>query len=406
MNARGWIWALVLLSCGGDAMGGASTVTTTGGATEETGTSGPEPPVLGPADCGDGAVTPGSLCFAASELAELADGSPARGFHDLNADGHQDLLVGRRHGLMVYHGAGDGSLVGEELLGENIDRVGVEVGVGDFNGDGIQDAVELFGDMFSLVRGVAGGGVMETLYIDGKGLSFAIADFDGDGLSDVVTTYGALLEHYRGDVSGSMPHQSPVGIGGEAQDVVAADIDGDGDIDVVTANVGTDDLSVLRNDGTGHFAPQEAIAVGPQPFSLAVADIDGDETLDLVVVMASGIQLLRGLGGGLFAAPTYTPVFSTSGLYSGFAAASLAMCELDGDAYPDLALVWRDNGNGRLLVFRGGPSGLAAAEVVQEDTYATDVICGDLNEDGLGDLLFTVRGEDGRLPARLLLSAP
>jgi hypothetical protein len=345
---------------------------------------------------------PGSLCFSVSEP---VNGGRAWGFHDLDVDGHQDLLVGGSR-LVVYRGAGDGSLDEGEILRDEIDRDGLEVGVGDFNGDGIRDAVELLGGMLALLRGTAGGGVMEAVYIDTHGSSIAVADFDGDGLSDVVTAGGVLLRHHRGDPSGSMLQRSPVGLGGEAQDVEAVDLDGDGDIDVITANLGTNDLSLLRNDGAGHFAPQEVIAVGPRPFEIEVVDIDGDGRLDLVVAMESGVQLLRGLGGGAFAAPIYTPVFSTFGLYSGFQAASLAVCELDGDGYPDVALSWHNNGSGRLLVLRGGPSGLAAPEIVQEDTYALHVICGDINEDGLADLLFTTRGENGESPARLLLSAP
>lgn len=409
MNTHGWICALVLVACGGEGMGGNTTIGSTGGEatgegpTGEAGTSTADDPVLGPEDCGDGVVVPGSLCFAVSEL---VDGTPAKGFHDLDLDGHLDLLMGGDHGLAVYRGGGDGSLVGGEILGDPIDNVGLAVGVGDFNGDGVRDAVELLGGMFSLIRVTTEGGVMETLYLGPSGSSFAIEDFDGDGLSDVVTAVGPLLRHYRGDAGGDLPQQPPVGIGGEARDVAVLDVDGDLDIDVITANSGTNDLSLLRNDGTGQFAAQEVIPVGPRPFAIRVADIDGDGRLDLVVVMASGIELLRGLAGGVFAAPTYTPVFSTFGLYPSFQAAWPAVCELDGDEYPDVALAWRNNGSGRLLVFRGGPSGLAAAEIVQEDTFAMHVICGDLNEDGLGDLLFTTKAGDGRNPARLLLSAP
>src|SRR5580765_5800973 len=71
---------------------------------------------------------------------------------------------------------------------------------------------------------------------------------------------------------------SPVAVGSFPADIAVADFDGDGNPDLATANLASNDVSVVLGDGGGGFsaAPGSPIAVGQTPLWLATADVDGD----------------------------------------------------------------------------------------------------------------------------------
>jgi hypothetical protein len=67
-----------------------------------------------------------------------------------------------------------------------------------------------------------------------------------------------------------------------------ADLDGDTVPDVVTANLFSDDVSVLLGNGDGSFQAAASFAAGDRPYSVAVADPDGDGVPDLVTANHRG----------------------------------------------------------------------------------------------------------------------
>jgi hypothetical protein len=58
--------------------------------------------------------------------------------------------------------------------------------------------------------------------------------------------------------------------------VFSIDLDGDGDNDLATANVHTDNVSVLLNNGDGTFQSAVNYAAGDAPESVFSIDLDGD----------------------------------------------------------------------------------------------------------------------------------
>ena len=78
-----------------------------------------------------------------------------------------------------------------------------------------------------------------------------------------------------------------------------------GDLDLAVAiSFASDDVSVLLGDGAGGFAAATKFTVGTAPYSVAVGDLDGDGFLDLAVanLVSGNVSVLLGDGAGGFAA--------------------------------------------------------------------------------------------------------
>jgi hypothetical protein len=84
--------------------------------------------------------------------------------------------------------------------------------------------------------------------------------------------------------------------------VVVADLNHDGLLDLVTANIISNDISVLLGHGDGTFAAEQRFAVGNSPTSVTVADLNGDLTLDVATTDygSSTVTVLLGRGDGTF----------------------------------------------------------------------------------------------------------
>ncbi len=177
---------------------------------------------------------------------------------------------------------------------------GINLGVGDVDGDGQADIV---------TAPRAGGGPHLRIFNQrGElqfqfmafpeafrgGVSIALADFTGDGRAEIVAATGRggsnLVRIF--DTAGTVRYQfvpyDPGYSGGV--NVAVGDVDGDGQPEVVTAPQGTARLPVRVFDKFGRkkaeFYPYQGFYRGG--VNLGVGDVDGDGTIDIVTAPGAG----------------------------------------------------------------------------------------------------------------------
>lgn len=274
---------------------------------------------------------------------------------DFDGDGFADLAYGDGR---VFFGNGGSTWTPVPQLTSALPTAGV--GVGDFDGDGRDDLVLAAGYQNHLraYRGNAN----RTFTLASSGLpstsasaanDVLMADVTGDGLLDIV-----FSQVYAGDGAGNWSAgvgMSPVVAVGSA--VVAADLDGDGVLEVLHANE-AQGIHVHRHLGGNNW--QLVGTIQAQARSLAGLDYDRDGGSDLVIGTASpagfGLQLWRNLGGYQF-----VPM-PNSGLPAAVPSPveDIAIGDLDGDTWPDIAVAHYLIGVAAYHNWRGGTSPFGA----------------------------------------------
>jgi len=268
------------------------------------------------------------------------------------------------------------------------------VAIADFDGDTIPDlvAANISSEDVSVLLGNGDGTFQSaTDFVVGDSplvgpISVAVADFDGDMILDLVTAnvYSNNVSVLMGNGDGSFQPAIAFVAGDEPRVVVVADLDGDEIPDVVSANFRSADVSVLLGNGDGTFQPATAFFVGGRVVSVAVADLDGDMILDLVTanIYSNNVSVLQGNGDGTFQAATAFAV--------GDGPQAVVVADLNGDAMPDLvtanSISFGSEDDVSVLLGNGdGTFQSAAAYVV--GNFPISVAVADLDGDTIPDLV-------------------
>jgi hypothetical protein len=186
-------------------------------------------------------------------------------------------------------------------------------------------------------------------------------------------------------------------------DVLVADIDGNGHADILTlAQYATDmdqregRLVVRLQTAPDVYAPAQTYVVGIYPWKMTLDDIDGDGAADLVIADVGSsaststtdeaVWMLRqdASNPGHFLAPQRLAVNPTRPY-------DLAIGDVSGDGVPDIVVA--DpllSGRGATLLVQDANSRgtFLAPALIPLPGNATEVALGDLNQDGLDDLVF------------------
>lgn len=236
--------------------------------------------------------------------------------------------------------------------------------------------------------------------------SVIASDLDGDGDKDLVAANYAFcplpggcftgsnsVSVFKNAGDGSFPEKTDYPVGNYPRSVVSSDLDGDGDADLVVANSGNgipfsefsdSTITILKNSGDGSFFDRVDYVVGNSPSSVIASDLDGDGDPDLAVTIYGSyffpgrtVSILKNNGDGTFT--------SKVDYQTGNNPFSVSASDLDGDGYPDLAVLGRS-----ISILRNNGDGSFAPKIDYPgvDTWdvGTSVFASDLDGDGDRDL--------------------
>lgn len=259
----------------------------------------------------------------------------------------------------------------------------------DFNGDGFIDILTANGDSTSLLLGDGTGNFTRERNFNGSALAVVAGDFNRDGVQDfaVANPLDDTVDVRLFDETGAVRFTQSIFVGGNPSSLLAVDIDGDDDLDLIVGSQGSGEISVLDNfAGAGLFNVATTFSsLGTKPVDIASIDLDGDAFPDLAVVNSDSdsVTLFTNdpFGGGFvfFGAVTV-----------GSNPQKIAVADFDGDLANDLAVTNRDSDD-VTIVLASDPFSPITIDVGDRPT---GIVAADFDVDGDNDLLVANSGDD------------
>lgn len=269
--------------------------------------------------------------------------------------------------------------------------------IGDFNGDGWQDIAMVSYDSkqkIAIRLGDSAGNFKTKTFawLDEltDNVEMGVGDFNGDGNQDLAITRSdsSTVSIFLGDGTGSIIFASRVQVGDGPRAIVIADFNQDGLMDFATANIYENTISIRHGKGGGQFEETSELSVGSFPIALSLADFNNDNSIDLVTTNRSGkgfFSILLGDSKGSF--------------YSSYDAAladlpySLCIGDFNKDGKQDIAAVGRYNPGKIIIKLGDGKGGFTGNRIYSTGKNTVAIATADFNSDGYLDLATT--SEDG-----------
>jgi hypothetical protein len=322
---------------------------------------------------------------------------------DFNQDGKPDMAVANynSNNLTILLGNGNGSFTQSASSPVGVVLNPIALSVGDFNQDGKLDLATANdgSNNVTLLSGNGSGGFTQAagspVGVGSRPQSIVVADFNLDGKPDLVTanlnSNNATILLSNGSSGFTEPVGSPVATGAHPQSVAVADFNLDGKPDFATANFNSNNVTIQLNTcdalpcvGADFTQPAGSpIGLGFSPFCVASGDFNQDGKLDLVTSNpnSQNLSILLGNGSGGFTQPAGSPVGT------GVGPRSVTVGDFNGDGRLDLATANPVTANVTILLGNGSGGFIPSANFfVGKETSPASIAVGDFNRDGNLDL--------------------
>ncbi|HEY6334104.1 MAG TPA: FG-GAP-like repeat-containing protein, partial [Blastocatellia bacterium] len=358
--------------------------------------------LLATAGGGFTAVTPGTSVGSVPEFVAIGD---------FNRDGKLDLAIANENSnnVTILTGNGDGTFAADATI--SVGDGPQAIAVGDFNQDGKPDlaTVNFRDDDVSILEGDGSGGFAEvaglSLTVGATPVGLAVGDFNRDGKDDIVTAnlesdnVTVLLNNCPFSKCANTNFATVPGlvVGNQLLNMAIGDFNNDGITDLVVADANNaispsviGNVDVLLGDGKGGFSLKQTLpSGGSSPLAIGVGDFNRDGKQDLAVCNAVSGNVVIMIGNG--DGTFNASAVSPVDLGSDAFPSSIAVGDFNNDDKPDLAIT---NGNGTVTILLGDGSGgfsQATGSPYSADSSDGDPISiqiGDFNRDGNQDLVF------------------
>jgi hypothetical protein len=311
-----------------------------------------------------GSITTGS--FATKVDFTTGTGPYHVSIGDLDNDGKLDLAVvnNTSTSVSIFRNTSTSGVINSSSLATKVDFTTgsgpIGAAIGDIDKDGKADIVVAnFGaNTISILRNTSVSGIINSSSFAAKvdfpdainhPYGIALGDIDGDGKTDVVVPNqaSANVSVYRnlstpGSItSGSLATKVDFVTGSQPYSAAVGDIDGDGKLDIAVANSASSSISILRNTTTGttlSFSPKVDFTAGTTPYSIAIGDINGDGKPDIAVANAGSGTVSVFRNTATSGAVTTGSLAAKVDMATGTVPRSITICDMDGDAKPDIAV--------------------------------------------------------------------